>query len=341
MKTLLAVVIIAIIAVGGVAGVYLYSSSSPEGGEPQTRTVVDSTGETVEIPMEVNRVVALRSGIVEMLVVLGAEDTIVGVDEQTTDGSGYGAFNVQICPELLGVTAPVAGRSVNVEEVIALDPDVVFIGGYGRLSWIEPLKNANLTVVVAHFEEIGNFSRDLRIVAEVVGKTERAEQVIPHIEGVLSTIDSHVGDISVAEQVSAYFCSHDVYHAYGSTTFEHFQIVTAKGVNVAESITTWLPEISPEQLIDWNPDVIFTLEAVNTDEILHDERIQSVSAISDGKVYSIAEAGWDFGSLRAIFAIEWMSTKLYPDHYSDIDINQEANSFYQAVYGVNYTGPQL
>ncbi|MBN1245956.1 ABC transporter substrate-binding protein [Candidatus Bathyarchaeota archaeon] len=340
MKTwLIAGVIIAIIVVSSGAGLYLYSVNLPP--EAQTKTIIDSTGASVEVPINVDRVVALRSGIIEMMIVLGAEDKLVGVDEQTVVGTGYGEFNARLCPQLMDLTAPVSGKTVNVEQVIALDPDVILIGGYGRLSWIDPLKAANLTVVVTHFEEIGNFTRDLNILAQVIGKENEANAVTPHVQGVLDKVESRVGDLPTAEQVTAYFCSHDIYHVYGSTTFEHAQIVQANGVNVAESITTWLPEVSPEQLLLWNPEIIFTLEGTSLEDILSDTRIQDVSAIKNGKVYSIAECGWDFGSLRALFSIEWMASKLYPDKFSDLDMTQEANSFYQAVYGVDYTGPSL
>ena len=63
---------------------------------------------------------------------------------------------------------PVTGRALNVEEVIALDPDVILIGGYSRLKWVDQLTEYNLTVVVAHFEELGNFTRDLKIIGEVL-----------------------------------------------------------------------------------------------------------------------------------------------------------------------------
>ncbi|MCW4010369.1 MAG: ABC transporter substrate-binding protein [Candidatus Bathyarchaeota archaeon] len=339
-KWLISTLIIAILAIGSVSGVYLYSLNSPQ-ETANTRTIIDSTGEAVEVPTNVQRVVALRPGIVEMLCILGVSDKIVGVDEQTISGAGYGEFNLQLCPELSHLTAPISGKTINVESVIALHPDVVFIGGSGRLSWIEPLKNANLTVVVTHFEEIGNYTRDLGILAEVMDVEDTAGPIITQVQNILDAVDSHVSSLTTDEQVTVYFCSHDAYHAYGCTTFEHAQMVTAKGINVAESITTWLPEISVEQLIVWNPSVMFTLEGTDLASILSDPQLQSISAISNQKVYSIPEAGWDFGSLRAIFAIEWMSSKLYPDLFADIDINQEVSSFYQAVYGMDYTGPEL
>jgi iron complex transport system substrate-binding protein len=190
-KTALATLIIVVVIIASVSAVALYTLNNPQQPTetPTTKTIVDSTGTEVTVPTNITRVVALRSGIVEMLCVLGQEDKIVGVDEQTTAGTGYGTFNVQLCPELLGVTAPVSGKTINKEALIALQPDVVFIGGYGRLDWIEDLQDTGLTVVVTHFEEIGNYTRDLGIIAEVMGVEEEAQPFINHVQTTLDLID--------------------------------------------------------------------------------------------------------------------------------------------------------
>ena len=336
----LGIIVVVIVAAGIFAGWYLYSSGTFEPA-PATKTVIDSRGEAVEIPADVQRIVALRSGIVETLIALGAEDKLVGIDESTKAGTGYGEFPIQLRPNLIDMSCPVTGKDLNVEEIIALDPDVVLIGGYGRLKWVQPLLEFNLTVVVAHFEELGNFTRDLKIIGQVVNKEEKAQELATYVDNYLASIDDKVGNIPDGEKVSAYFCSHDAYSVYGCTTFEHVEIVTAGGTNVGEEITTWLPTISPEQLIAWNPEVIFTLEGTDTDAILTDEKIQTVSAIANGKVYSIPEAGWDFGSLRSIFAINWVASKLYPEKYEGVNITNDATQYYQAIWNVNYEGPSL
>jgi iron complex transport system substrate-binding protein len=183
---------------------------------------------------------------------------------------------------------------------------------------------------------------DLRIVGEVVNKQQKADQLASFVDTFLASLGSRIGNISVDEVMKAYFAGNpDVYHVYGSTTFEHTQIVTTGGTNVAASVTTWLPQISPEQLIEWNPDVIFALNGMDTTAILSDNRIQDVNAIKNHKVYAMPEAGMDYGTFRAIFAIEWMSSKLYPDKFAGVNMMDEANTFYQQFWGMNYDGPAL
>ncbi len=338
-RNFLAVAVV-LIAIAGV-GTYAYLTRPVETPVATTLTVVDSTGTSVKIPADPQRIVALRSMQAEMVVVLGAGSRLVGVDDMTKNGVGYGLFTSELMPSLKNLPAPVSGKTLNKEALLALDADVVLLGGYGRIAWVKEVRDLNQTAVVAHFEEIGNFTRDLKIIGRVVGAEDKAAEICANLDEIVAEVKAKVKGMPEAEKTSVYFCSHDVYHVYGGLTFEHSQILTAGGTNVAQEITAWTPEVSPEQLIAWNPDVIFTLEGVDVDAILNDPKIQQVDAIKNKRVYAIPESGWDFGSLRSIFAIKWMSSKLYPDLWSGYNMTNEAKEFYIATYGVEYDGPSL
>ncbi len=333
------VIAIVLVAVVGI-GAYMYVSQ-PQTPKATTKAIIDSTGTTVNVPVNPQRIVALRSMQAEMVVVLGAENKLVGIDDMTKAGTGYGLFISKLRPALKNLPAPVSGKTLNKESLLALKPDVVLVGGYGRISWVKEVRDLNQTCVVAHFEEIGNFTRDLKIIGKVVGAEDKANTISASMDKIVAEVKDKVKGLSESQKVRAYFCSHDVYHVYGGLTFEHAQIVTAGGINVAKEITAWTPEISPEQLIAWNPQVIFTLEGVDVNGILNDPKIQQVDAIKNKRVYAIPESGWDFGSLRSIFAIKWMSSKLYPTLWSGISMTSEAKAFYKLAYGVEYDGPSL
>jgi len=326
-------VLVVVVIAGGYAVQQYLATPAPA----TTRTIVDSTGANVTIPVNVTRVAALRSGIVEMMAVLGATNLLVAVD----DFSDAGSFNALIAPEVLNITVPVSMKTINHETLISLDPDIVLVGGYGRLAWVNEVKSLNLTVAVTHFEEIGNFTRDLTIIGQIVNKQARAQEVCSLIQATLDNTTAMVGNVSQGDKVKVYFASHDAYHVYGGTTFEGAQIVTANGINVATEITSWLPAISAEQLLVWNPDVIFTLSSCNITAILTDPQLQSVNAVKNGRVYAMPEEGWDYGSLRSILAIEWMASKMYPAQFSGVNMTQVADSFFMQAYGIHYGGPDL
>jgi iron complex transport system substrate-binding protein len=310
---------------------------------PETRVVVDSLGNEVTIPATVDEVASMRAGITEILCALGEEERIVAVDEMVQAGEMYGAFITHVYPQLMERDCPLAGRDINVEEMLRINPDVVLHGGYGRIRQAEALMEQapDLPVVIAHFETLDAYMDDIRIVAQCVGAEDRAEELIDTLQTTLDEVAARVEDVPQEEQVRVYYGGHDVYHAYGGETFEHAQIVAAGGVNVAEELTGWMPEVSAEQLLVWDPQVIVLLNGASVEDVLNDPQLAGVSAVADGRVYALPEAGWDFSSPRALFAIQWLASKLYPEHFADIDIEAEADAFYQGVFGVDYDGPSL
>jgi len=322
------------------------SASTPAAAKTtsgETRVITDSVDKQVTIPAQVNTVASMRSGITEIICALGQKDKIIAVDEMVKTGESYGEFIAGVYPDLKDRVAPFANKDINVEEMLRLAPDVVLHGGYGRIKQAESLmKQApSLAVVIAHFETIEEYMNDIRIVAQCVNAEDRAEELIAYLQKTLDDVTARVKDVPAAEKVRVFYGGHDVFHAYTPSTFEHSQIVMAGGVNVAEKLEGWLPEVSPEQLLVWDPQVVILLNGANVDEVLNDKRLASLSAVKNKRVYALPEASWDFSSPRALFCIEWLAAKLYPAKFADLDMEAEADAFYQHVFGVEYTGPAL
>jgi iron complex transport system substrate-binding protein len=318
------------------------TSPSPE-PKGETVVVVDSLGNEVTIPKQVNKVASMRSGITEIICALGQKDKIVAVEEGVKEGAGYGAFIAGVYPDLMDRDSPLAGGDINAEEMLRINPDLVLHGGYGRIKQAEAFKEQvpEMPVVIAHFETLEHYMDDIRIVAQCVNAEERAEELIAYLQAKLDFVASRAGDVPEEEKVRVFYGGHDIYHAYGGETFEHFQIVNAGGVNVAADLTGWMPEVSAEQLLQWDPQVVVLLSGVSVDDVLNDPKLASLSAVKAGRVYALPESGWDFSSPRALFCIEWLASKLYPERFADVDIEAEADEFYQSVFGVDYTGPAL
>lgn len=309
----------------------------------KTTTIVDSLKNTVTIPRPVRRIASMRSGITEIICALGCKDRIIAVEEMVKGGSAYGDFISGIYPDLKDCACPLIGHDINVEEMLRLGPDLVLHGGFGRIRQADVLRKQvpHMPLVIAHFETIEDYPQDIRIVARCVQAEDRAEKLIDFLQSKLAFVAQRVKDIPASRKVRVFYGGHDIYHAYGGKTFEHCQIVAAGGVNVAEKLMGWSPEVSPEQLLSWDPQVIVLLQGNRVNKVLQDTKLSGLSAVRNRRVYSLPESGWDYSSPRALFCIEWLASKLYPERFSDIDIQEQANDFYQKVFGVNYRGPVL
>jgi iron complex transport system substrate-binding protein len=308
-----------------------------------SRVVIDSLGNRVTIPKKVTRVASMRSGITEVICALGQQDKIVAVEEMVSGGFSYGEFITKVHPELKGLPAPFAGGDISVEEMLRIGPDLVLHGGLGRIKQAEALQKQapTLPVVIAHFETLEHYMDDIRIVGQCVNAEDRAETLIQYLQGKIDYVKSMVKDIPADQKVRVMYTGHDIYHAYTPDTFEHAQIDVAGGINVAQDLIGWLPEVSAEQLLVWDPQVIVMLNGVDVNAVLNDPKVAGVSAIKNKRVYSLPEASWDFSSPRALFCMEWLATKLYPERFAGVDIEAAADEFYQAVFGADYTGPSL
>jgi len=327
-------------ASSGVLWAFSGSAVSRE-GDTRSRIIMDSSGAMVEVPLHADRIVALRAGIVEALIVLGEGDRIVGVDDGTRRGTYYDGLNALLEPRLLNLSAPVAGNSVNLEQLMALEADIVLAGGYSRTAAIDQMMRANITMAVVHFEELENFGRDLCIIGAIVDREEEAAGISSYLQEIIDFVGSRVSAIPPEERKKVYFCGYDLYHAYSGKTFEHSQIVAAGGIDVAENVTGYLPQVSPEQIVAWNPEVIFTLSGVDIEALMQDPKVGGITAIRSGQVYCMPEPGWDYGSMRSVLAVEWMASKLYPERFVDVDMMEVADLFYHKLYGIGYGGPPL
>ena len=90
------------------------NSNAQQTGYVDSKVIIDDRGVRVKIPSQVNRVVALRPGIVEVMIALGVEDKLVGIDSSTKQGDLYGALNARLRPELKNLPVIMMGDEVNI-----------------------------------------------------------------------------------------------------------------------------------------------------------------------------------------------------------------------------------
>ena len=107
-------------------------------------------------------------------------------------------------------------------------------------------------------------------------------------------------------------------------------------VNPAAEIRQQNPEVSIEQIIRWNPDILFIWGSsrYGRQEILGNPQWQAVAAVRSKRVYKMPV--WSTWSPRLAPEALWMAAKLYPDAFGEVDVMQEIDSFYHDVYGISY-----
>jgi len=326
----------------------------------EQRTVVDQLGRTVTIPKKVDRVIILMHHALDVALELDAKDQIVGIlsDWQKYLPEGFS----KAWPEINSVPTPGDLRtSVNMEELLKLKPDVVIITHYMMEKTGKQIEEAGIPVVGLSFYHAGyeeasvlnpnlkdpdksyteGMKEGITLMGEILSKQERAEQLLSYIFKNRQLIADRIGQLSKDERTPCYMAYPDLF-SMGTGKYASLIMERAGGLNVAMDIAGY-KQVSMEDILKWNPQVIFTQERYSfvADEIAKSPAWQSVQAVKDGKIYVTPEyvKPWGHPCPESIGLGElWMAKKLHPEKFTDIDMQSYADDFYKTFYGIPYTG---
>jgi len=322
------------------------------------RHFIDQLGRDVVIADRVDRVVVLQHQTLDILVQLDAAAKIVGVLDQ------WQSLIPNLDRYAPGLkTLPLVGSltSANIEEILKLKPDVVFVTNYIPRTVIRQLTQAGLPVVaisLAKGDENGNnqmnrtfadddkaYSAGLRegitLIGEIVGKEGQAKTLVDYAFEKRMQVEKRVADITDDQRVRLYMANPDL-HTYGSGKYVGVMMKRSGGYNVASAVRG-ATKVSMEQVVAWNPQVIFVQDRYSPvlNEIISRPQWQSVDAVKNKRVYLTPEyvKPWGFPLPEALALGElWMAKKLYPKRFADIDMNSEVQAYYSKFYRHSYDG---
>ena len=322
--------------VGDAAYVYAYW-----GGKP--KTVVDGVKREVMFYRPIERVVSTFPSLTRLIVALEGIDKLVGASQYMTTQFKPGPYGDKMLvlwayPELKELLGVGSYSKPNLEQILSLKPDVVFIDV--RLSPTEANTMQTSTGVhivglpVGHsYEGEGGSFDGYRIAGEVIGKEERAEELISFINEEFDKVRAVTSEIPDDERVSAYMCFSTVTRVFESTPGV---IAKAGGINVAEGVSE--QSVSKEQIIKWNPDIIMvhcikcaTVKGI----ILNDPLLQSVNAVNNGTVYCTRGGWFGMDPATGVTEVPYMAKLFYPDKFKDLDVEKDGNRILEEIYGVD------
>ena len=106
----------------------------------------------------------------------------------------------------------------------------------------------------------------------------------------------------------------------------------------AELEDTYWVDISYEQLLTWNPEVIIMASDADytKDELLADPQLQQLDAVKNGRVYAMPSAfeSWDSPVPSALVGSRWVASVLHGEQYGFEQFRADAAEFYQQFYGI-------
>lgn len=321
------------------------------------RQFTDMAGRGVIIPQKVDRVICSGSGCLRLLTYLQAHDRIVAVDSIELKGSPIDARPYALAnPQFK--TYPLFGefRGQDNPELIAglkPQPQVIFKTFSGRGQDPDHLQAKTRIPVIAL--ECGNLTygraqlnRALRLMAQVMDENARADEVIALFDTLEQDLRQRTKDIPPEQQPSCYVggLGQAGPHGFQSTepSFAPFVFTGARNVAAPSSGSEMrsYATVAKEQIIFWNPDVIFldlsTLRlgsgASAMDQLLTDPSYRGLSAVRNGAVFGLFPYNSYNQNFEAVFANAYYVGKiLYPDRFKDVQPLEKAEEISRWLNG--------
>jgi iron complex transport system substrate-binding protein len=212
-------------------------------------TVTDDEGTAVEVAAEPEKIVSLTPATTEILFAIGAGDRVVATD----DGSDYPEQAVSL-PDVATFS------SVDVEKVVALEPDLVVAGGLGftPTDAITRLRDLDVPVIVVYAPSVDGVYKDIEMIGTATGTAEAATRLTADMRADIEAVSGAVSSQSPKPRVLyevGYDATTGAIYAPADDSFVA-EMVTLAG---ADTITTGDPntyEISLEALIGKDPELI-------------------------------------------------------------------------------------
>lgn len=290
MKKLLLILLVLVLSISLIActtgGDDAVDNNEPEvaddGASEENDVTTDRAGLEFNPVESTDTIVSLAPSITEVLVEMGYGDNLVAVD-------GPESQNKEGVPEdivYMDIMTP------DVEQLIALEPDVIFASAMsfgGSDDPLQAVKDEGISVIyIPSSESIEEIYEDIMFMGKVLNDEEGSQQIVDDMKAQIEEIRQRNAD---EETITAYFeiaAAPDMY-SFGTGTFlnEMMEIVGLE--NILADNESWI-SVSEEVILEKNPEIIFTNvtyieDAV--DEILSRDGWDSITAVNNADVYYI------------------------------------------------------
>lgn len=303
-------------------------------------TIVDMANRKVTISNKVQRIITSFKPATLCLFALGLEKKIVGIDTSSKRDKLHRAIMPEVI-NLPGVGSKSSG--LNFETMVSLKPDLVIL--YAQKDGIalaDKLKIMNIPSIIILPESFESVKTTLGVIAMAAGVPERAELVEETMDSVLDLVEKRIQLLSIDTRKTGYFASPRGLFSTATGNMLQDDIFTRSGIiNVAHDLKGYFQDISPEQFIKWNPDIIILSQHISSRVFkrLENPAIKTVNAIKSKTAYRFPcnLAPWDFPSPLSAIGVLWLASKTYPELFEDININRKIDDFHKTLFGKTFT----
>ena len=336
---LLAVVMVLSLAACG-------TQSSPQ-TDDTTRVFTDSVGREVEVPAQIDKV-ALSGPMAQIVLFALCPDKLVGVSNAwSTEAEQYLDEKYFTMPEI-GQLYGGKGE-LNPETLLQSGAQIVIDVGEPKGSIAEDLDalQEQTGIPFVHITATTETTGDAyRMLGDLLNMKDEAETLAAYCEKVYDRTVSIAGSV---EKANVLYVTGDMGQnviAAGSYHAEILDLLTNNLAVVDEPSSKGTGnEVSMEQILTWDPDVVIFAPESIYDTVADDAAWQSVTAIKNGAYYEVPFVPYNWmgfpPSVQRYLGMMWLSKVLYPDATAEYDLFSDVQEYYKLFYHCDLTQAQF
>ncbi|MCC6947234.1 MAG: iron ABC transporter substrate-binding protein [Bradyrhizobiaceae bacterium] len=309
-------------------------------------TVTDSAGRAVPVPGKVTRVFPAGPPAAIFLYTL-APDLLLGWP-RVPNGPELEFLlpDVRRQPEVGRLTG--RGNTANLEVVLTLKPELIIDAGTISDTYVSLANRVQEQTGISYALLDGRFDKipeSYRTLGQLIGRPGDGEAFAAYAEETMRTVQGRVASVPEARRPRVYYARGPrglETGLAGSINVETVEFLGAR--NVAAAQGGGLANVSIEQVLVWDPEIIITLDQGFAASVRRDPAWASVEAVRAGRVYLSPRLpfGWvDFPpSVNRLVGLWWLGKVLYPALFPE-DLREKTRDFYARFYHVTLSDEQI
>lgn len=283
--------------------------SAPITPVAEKMTFTDDLGHTIELTGYPQKIVSLSASTTEILFAIGAGDQVVGRDE----------YSVYPDAALEVTNVGAMWEELPSEAILALEPDLIVAAQIITEDQVAALRDLGLNVYwqanPASYEELWENLRDF---GRMTGHEDETETLITGLAARVKSVQDKVATVSERPSVFYELDATDPSNPWtaGSGTFIDYVINQAGGTNAASALQGDYAQISSEQLITVNPDIILLADALygtTAESVAGRPGWEVITAVKENALYPIDPNIMSVPGPRLVNALEETAKLLHPD----------------------------
>jgi iron complex transport system substrate-binding protein len=343
--TLISIALLIIMLVSGCTQGTVNESEETQTAE---RTITDLAGNSVTLPSadQLERVVIIAKPLLSTYI-SNIKDTsgVVGVHPMALSEINEDIIDIVVPNNKEISTTFLTGSESNTEELLKLDPDIILVYGDSQKKGLE-----SIGIPIVDFNIKNKINEDWSVQVDELMREIYELDSNDSLQVEWDKANANIADIiteadNSEKQTGLMIMSNtgDKITVRGAGTFGDDWLLKSGLTNVASELSGENIEVTMEQILAWDPDIIYAFRGLPADQYLTNtisgQDWSQTKANQEGKIYNtpIGIMNWGAPCADSPLMIQWLVSKNFPDQLNDEEFIVILKDFYNRRYDITLT----